>query len=45
MSALTRSRAGRDGVHSPLAVEHYRQRASARRSCTTVSPQAGVWRG
>lgn len=29
MAPLTRSRAGMDGVHSPLAVEYYRQRASA----------------
>lgn len=29
MAPLTRSRAGMDGVHSPLAIEYYRQRASA----------------
>ncbi|MCS0497687.1 alkene reductase [Ancylobacter sp. MQZ15Z-1] len=29
MAPLTRSRAGMDGVHSPLAVDYYRQRASA----------------
>lgn len=29
MAPLTRSRAGMDGVQSPLAVEYYRQRASA----------------
>ncbi|MBU8974556.1 MULTISPECIES: alkene reductase [unclassified Lysobacter] len=29
MAPLTRSRAGMDGVHTPLAVEYYRQRASA----------------
>lgn len=29
MAPLTRSRAGMDGVHSPLAVEYYHQRASA----------------
>lgn len=29
MAPLTRSRADMDGVHSPLAVEYYRQRASA----------------
>ena len=29
MAPLTRARAGMDGVHSPLAVEYYRQRASA----------------
>lgn len=29
MAPLTRSRAGIDGVHTPLAVEYYRQRASA----------------
>lgn len=29
MAPLTRSRAGMDGVHSPLAAEYYRQRASA----------------
>src|SRR5215813_10716747 len=29
MAPLTRSRADRDGVHSSLAVEYYRQRASA----------------
>lgn len=29
MAPLTRSRAGMDGVHTPLAVDYYRQRASA----------------
>src|SRR3954462_9648884 len=29
MAPLTRSRADMDGVHSPLAVEYYRQRATA----------------
>ncbi|PPJ40695.1 alkene reductase, partial [Pseudoxanthomonas sp. KAs_5_3] len=29
MAPLTRSRADMDGVHSELAVEYYRQRASA----------------
>jgi N-ethylmaleimide reductase len=29
MAPLTRSRAGMDGVQSPLAIEYYRQRASA----------------
>lgn len=29
MAPLTRSRAGMDGVHNPLAVDYYRQRASA----------------
>ncbi|EJL33398.1 alkene reductase [Novosphingobium sp. AP12] len=29
MAPLTRSRAGMDGVHTPLAIEYYRQRASA----------------
>ncbi len=29
MAPLTRSRAGSDGVHTPLAAEYYRQRASA----------------
>jgi N-ethylmaleimide reductase len=29
MAPLTRSRAGVDGVHTPLAIEYYRQRASA----------------
>jgi N-ethylmaleimide reductase len=29
MAPLTRSRAGMDGVHSPLAIDYYRQRASA----------------
>ncbi len=29
MAPLTRSRAGADGVHSPLAIDYYRQRASA----------------
>jgi N-ethylmaleimide reductase len=29
MAPLTRSRAGMDGVHTPLAVKYYRQRASA----------------
>ena len=29
MAPLTRARAGMDGVHSPLAIEYYRQRASA----------------
>ncbi|MBF5093057.1 alkene reductase [Novosphingobium sp. NBM11] len=29
MAPLTRSRAGMDGVHGPLAVDYYRQRASA----------------
>lgn len=29
MAPLTRSRADREGVHSPLAVEYYRQRATA----------------
>jgi N-ethylmaleimide reductase len=29
MAPLTRGRAGRDGVHGPLAVEYYRQRAGA----------------
>jgi len=29
MAPLTRARAGMDGVHSPLAVDYYRQRASA----------------
>lgn len=29
MAPLTRSRASADGVHTPLAVEYYRQRASA----------------
>lgn len=29
MAPLTRSRAGMDGVHSPLAIAYYRQRASA----------------
>ncbi|HVJ44195.1 MAG TPA: alkene reductase [Dongiaceae bacterium] len=29
MAPLTRSRAGMDGVHTPLAIDYYRQRASA----------------
>lgn len=29
MAPLTRSRAGMDGVHADLAVEYYRQRATA----------------
>ncbi len=29
MAPLTRARAGMDGVHTPLAVDYYRQRASA----------------
>jgi 2,4-dienoyl-CoA reductase-like NADH-dependent reductase (Old Yellow Enzyme family) len=29
MAPLTRGRAGRDGVHGPLAVDYYRQRAAA----------------
>jgi len=29
MAPLTRARAGMDGVHTPLAVEYYRQRATA----------------
>ena len=29
MAPLTRSRAGMDGVQTPLAVDYYRQRASA----------------
>lgn len=29
MAPLTRSRAGMDGVHSPLAIDYYRQRATA----------------
>lgn len=29
MAPLTRARAGMDGVHTPLAVEYYRQRAAA----------------
>jgi N-ethylmaleimide reductase len=29
MAPLTRARAGMDGVQSPLAIEYYRQRASA----------------
>lgn len=29
MAPLTRSRAGMDGVHTPLAIEYYRQRATA----------------
>lgn len=29
MAPLTRSRAGADGVHTPLAIDYYRQRASA----------------
>src|SRR5580692_5788371 len=29
MAPLTRSRAGMDGVHTPLAIQYYAQRASA----------------
>jgi N-ethylmaleimide reductase len=43
MAPLTRSRAGMDGVQSPLAVEYYRQRASAGliiTEATNISRQA-----
>jgi N-ethylmaleimide reductase len=43
MAPLTRSRAGMDGVQSPLAVEYYRQRASAGliiTEATNISSQA-----
>lgn len=42
MAPLTRSRAGMDGLPSPLAVEYYRQRASAGlliTEATNISPQ------
>ena len=43
MAPLTRSRAGMDGVQSPLAIEYYRQRASAGliiAEATNISRQA-----
>ncbi|HEY0661247.1 MAG TPA: alkene reductase [Lysobacter sp.] len=43
MAPLTRSRAGRDGVHTPLAAEYYGQRASAGliiAEATNISRQA-----
>src|SRR5687768_1002398 len=43
MAPLTRSRAGMDGVQTPLAIEYYRQRASAGliiTEATNISPQA-----
>ena len=47
MAPLTRARAGMDGVHTPLAVEYYRQRASAGliiSEATNISRQGGVTR-
>lgn len=43
MAPLTRSRAGMDGVPSPLAAHYYAQRASAGlliAEATNISPQA-----
>jgi N-ethylmaleimide reductase len=43
MAPLTRARADRDGVHTPLAVDYYRQRASAGliiTEATNISRQA-----
>jgi N-ethylmaleimide reductase len=43
MAPLTRARAGMDGVHTPLAIEYYRQRATAGliiTEATNISRQA-----